>query len=188
MLLLSQRLFSTLLSRTTRLSTFPDYLVIHVKKFTLGNDWVPKKLDVSLDVPDVIELEKFRGKGKQENEEELPDSRPNSPVSNAPQQAAEFEISNDLLNQLKDMGFPVEASKRALYHTNNNIEAATSWIFEHSNESDFNTPFTPAAPSSNDNNPMDVAVDNEALANILLMGLEERHARIALKLNVSNQL
>ena len=30
--------------RTTRLATFPDYLFIQLKKFTLGSDWVPKKL------------------------------------------------------------------------------------------------------------------------------------------------
>lgn len=30
--------------RSTRLLTFPDYLVVQVKKFTVGEDWVPKKL------------------------------------------------------------------------------------------------------------------------------------------------
>lgn len=30
--------------RSTRLSTFPDYLMVHLKKFTIGDDWVPKKL------------------------------------------------------------------------------------------------------------------------------------------------
>ena len=30
--------------RTTRFSTFPDYLMVQMKKFTLGDDWVPKKL------------------------------------------------------------------------------------------------------------------------------------------------
>ena len=30
--------------RTTRLATFPDYLIVQMKKFTLGDDWVPKKL------------------------------------------------------------------------------------------------------------------------------------------------
>lgn len=32
------------LSRTTRFASFPDYLVIQIKKFTFGLDWVPKKL------------------------------------------------------------------------------------------------------------------------------------------------
>lgn len=32
------------LCRTTRLSSFPDYLMVQLKKFTIGDDWVPKKL------------------------------------------------------------------------------------------------------------------------------------------------
>lgn len=31
-------------SRTTRFASFPDHLVIQIKKFTFGLDWVPKKL------------------------------------------------------------------------------------------------------------------------------------------------
>lgn len=34
----------SLLLRTTRFASFPDHLVIQVKKFTFGLDWVPKKL------------------------------------------------------------------------------------------------------------------------------------------------
>lgn len=31
-------------ARTTRFASFPDHLVIQIKKFTFGLDWVPKKL------------------------------------------------------------------------------------------------------------------------------------------------
>ena len=34
--------------RSTRLATFPDYLVVQLKKFTIGDDWVPKKLGMSI--------------------------------------------------------------------------------------------------------------------------------------------
>lgn len=37
-------LLSFLGFRTTRFASFPDYLVIQIKKFTFGLDWVPKKL------------------------------------------------------------------------------------------------------------------------------------------------
>lgn len=30
--------------RSTRFATFPDYLTVQMKKFTLGDDWIPKKL------------------------------------------------------------------------------------------------------------------------------------------------
>ena len=36
--------YIALFFRTTRFLTFPDYLMVQVKKFTLGEDWVPKKL------------------------------------------------------------------------------------------------------------------------------------------------
>ena len=34
----------TTAKKITRLGTFPDYLFIQLKKFTIGDDWVPKKL------------------------------------------------------------------------------------------------------------------------------------------------
>lgn len=39
-------LFRILISffRITRFSTFPDYLVIQLQKFTISEDWTPKKL------------------------------------------------------------------------------------------------------------------------------------------------
>lgn len=30
--------------RSTRLATFPDYLMVQLKKFTIGEDWIPRKL------------------------------------------------------------------------------------------------------------------------------------------------
>ncbi len=32
-----------LVTRTTRFSTFPDYLMIQMAKFSFADDWVPKK-------------------------------------------------------------------------------------------------------------------------------------------------
>lgn len=40
-----------MLHRITRLATFPDYLLIQLKKFTIKEDWTPAKLDVSIDMP-----------------------------------------------------------------------------------------------------------------------------------------
>ncbi|KAI0220577.1 Ubiquitin carboxyl-terminal hydrolase 5 [Lamellibrachia satsuma] len=58
--------------KTGRLASFPDYLLIQLKKFTIGEDWVPKKLDVAVDIPDDLDLTVLRGKGIQPGEEELP--------------------------------------------------------------------------------------------------------------------
>ena len=39
--------------RSTRLASFPDFLFIQLKKFTLGDDWVPKKLGKSVSMCDL---------------------------------------------------------------------------------------------------------------------------------------
>lgn len=57
----------------TRLATFPDYLMIHLKKFTLREDWVPIKLDVSVNMPDKLDINHLRGNGPQLDETILPE-------------------------------------------------------------------------------------------------------------------
>lgn len=34
--------------RTSRFASFPEYLVVQIKKFTFGLDWIPKKLGMCL--------------------------------------------------------------------------------------------------------------------------------------------
>lgn len=67
--------------RFTRLASFPDYLVIQLKKFTMGQDWTPQKLDVSVDMPTEIDLSLLQAKGIQPGEVVLPDepSTPSKP-------------------------------------------------------------------------------------------------------------
>ncbi len=40
----------------------------------MGEDWTPKKLDVSVDMPFELDLSPLRGHGVQPNEKLLPDS------------------------------------------------------------------------------------------------------------------
>ena len=128
--------FDNLYFRTTKLRTFPEYLMVHIKKFTLGDDWVPKKLNANLQVPDIINLSYLRGYGLQPGEEQLP-----APSSASSKFVIEFSKSS--LNELMEMGFSLDACKRALYSTSNSgVEAATNWIMEHMTDPDFNDPFT----------------------------------------------
>ncbi|XP_013780596.1 ubiquitin carboxyl-terminal hydrolase 5-like isoform X1 [Limulus polyphemus] len=156
--------------KTTTIKTFPDYLMIQLKKFTLADDWVPKKLDISVDVPDILDLSFLRGKGLQEGEEELPDPKPDEP-----------EFDHAVLTQLFDMGFPQEACKKALYNTENEgIEAAMNWIMEHMNDPDFADPFIPVG-SLKDNTKDDFVPNIEALVTIVSMGFSQDQAKKALK-------
>lgn len=122
-------------SRTTKLASFPDYLLIHLKKFTIQEDWTPKKLDVAVEVPDELDLSDVRGTGIKPDEEALPEhsTPPPAPV-----------YDEALKSQLLEMGFPQAACEKALYFTNNSsLEAATNWIMEHIGDSDLSDPFVP---------------------------------------------
>ncbi|ENN80834.1 hypothetical protein HUJ04_003774 [Dendroctonus ponderosae] len=162
--------------KTTRLATFPDYLAIQLKKFTLKEDWVPIKLDVLIDMPDVIDISTLRGSGIQPAEELLPELE-------VPPPAPKFDEA--VLVQLQEMGFPAESCKRALYQTGNSgIEAATAWLMEHITDSDFSHPFvlpgTESCASA-------FIPDPEALQNIILMGFTAELAAKALK-NTDNNV
>lgn len=59
----------TTASKRARLATMPDYLMLHLKKFTLKEDWTSIKLDVSVDCPDVLDISSLRGHGLRPGEE-----------------------------------------------------------------------------------------------------------------------
>lgn len=121
--------------RTTSLASFPDYLLIHLKKFDVRDDWVPIKLDVAVEMPDVLDISSLRNKGPQPGEEPLPET---PGTVNLP------PLNEALLSQLVDMGFPVEACKRAVYFTDGaGIEQATGWLMSHIADADFSEPFVP---------------------------------------------
>ena len=126
----------TTASKRARLSTMPDYLMLHLKKFTLREDWTSIKLDVSVDCPDELDISFLRGTGLLPSEEELPELRGRIP-SPPPMDPLVIE-------QLVEMGFPIEACKKAIFFTKNSgLEAATNWIMQHISDADFNTPFVP---------------------------------------------
>lgn len=167
------------------MKTFPDFLMIQVKKFGHGDDWVPKKLDISLDVPDVLDLEHLRSKGQQSGEELLPETSQASPQPSVPT----FQFNSTLLSQLSEMGFPIDGCKRALYNTNNgDIETTTNWIMEHMADPDFAQPFNldggsnVSGATSQDMS----AANSESLAMIMSMGFTQEQALRALKATVSH--
>nr|XP_031833374.1 ubiquitin carboxyl-terminal hydrolase 5 [Nomia melanderi] len=164
--------------KTTRLATFPDYLLIHLKKFTVKEDWTPIKLDVAIEMPDLLDLSSLRGHGLQPLEEVLPETS----GFQSPLPVYDF----DILNQLTDMGFPLEACKRALYFTENRgSEAATTWLMEHIADSDFADPFVPpgfdAKPKKDK-----FMVNEDAVTMVMGMGFTREQAIKALKATDNN--
>jgi ubiquitin carboxyl-terminal hydrolase 5/13 len=139
----------------------------------LREDWVPIKLDVSIEMPDLLDISTLRGNGPQAGEELLPEPKiqPPAPV-----------MDEAVLSQLADMGFPPEACKRAVFFTHNSgLEAATAWIMEHITDSDFSDPFVPPGTESSQFIP-----NSEALATIISMGFTQGQAVKALKATDNN--
>lgn len=159
--------------KSTRLKTMPDFLLLHLKKFTLRDDWVPMKLDVSVDVPDSLNIESIlRATGLKPGEEELPD---------LDQSAAAPQFDPTVMQQLKDMGFPEEACKRAIFFTQNSgIESSTQWIMEHIGDPDVCDPFVPPSKTSK------FIADPNGIEMIMGMGFNHAQATKALQETQNN--
>lgn len=164
--------------------TFPDYLIIHMKKFAYDETFTPKKLDVCLEVPHSLDLEYLRATGLMPGEKLLPEDDTDS--TSASSAGSSFVFNEEFLLQLKDMGFDENGCRRALYYTKNaGVEPAMNWIFEHMNDPDFSATFEVPQPGDvSASQPVTVEVDPEAFATLLSMGMDERAARLGLKLNV----
>uniref|UniRef100_A0A4W3GQM9 Ubiquitin carboxyl-terminal hydrolase n=2 Tax=Callorhinchus milii TaxID=7868 RepID=A0A4W3GQM9_CALMI len=129
--------------KTFHFASFPEYLVIQIKKFTFGVDWVPKKLDVSIDMPDLLDISFLKAKGLQPGEEELPDITPPIVFPDRHKGNQRHGHSESSVMQLAEMGFPLEACRKAVYYTGSmGAEVAFNWIIAHMEEPDFAEPLS----------------------------------------------
>lgn len=164
--------------KTTRFRTFPDYLLVQLKKFTIGEDWIPLKLDVCIDIPDILDLNHLRSKGLQADEEELP----NTTIETT---TPEIQLDPNTIIQLSEMGFPIDACKRAIFKTDNSgTDAALNWIMEHMNDPDYAAPFV--LPTNMEKDSDEFIPNPEAMSTIAAMGFTEEQAMRALKATENN--
>lgn len=123
----------TVATKQVRLASMPDYLLLHMKKYTLREDWTPLKLDVAIECPDELDISFLRGSGLLPSEVELPElvGKPISPP-----------MDIQVLTNLQDMGFSLDSCKRAIFFTKNSgLEPATNWLMQHIADEDLHTPF-----------------------------------------------
>ncbi|XP_075617611.1 ubiquitin carboxyl-terminal hydrolase 13 isoform X2 [Balearica regulorum gibbericeps] len=187
--------------KTSRFASFPEYLVVQIKKFTFGLDWIPKKLDVSIDMPDFLDINHLRARGLQPGEEELPDIAPPIIIPDDPKDRVmnhfveSLDIDESSVMQLAEMGFPLEACRKAVYYTGNlGAEVAFNWIIAHMEEPDFAEPLVIPAfgevASSGTAVFGAVGLDNqppeEIVAIIISMGFQRNLAIQALKATNNN--
>ncbi|NXC95311.1 UBP13 hydrolase, partial [Certhia familiaris] len=193
--------------KTSRFASFPEYLVVQIKKFTFGLDWIPKKLDVSIDMPDFLDISHLRARGLQPGEEELPDIAPPIVIPDDPKVdemrllyfrrsfLVALDIDESSVMQLAEMGFPLEACRKAVYYTGNlGAEVAFNWIIAHMEEPDFAEPLVIPAFGEVDSSGAAalgaVGLDNqppeEMVAIIISMGFQRNLAIQALKATNNN--
>jgi ubiquitin carboxyl-terminal hydrolase 5/13 len=168
-------------SKRTLFTTFPDVLAFNVRRFQLVN-WVPQKVNVPILVPmDGLELDKYIGHGKGDDEVELPES--SNEVGNK-SQAITFDAG--AMSQLTGMGFPEVRCQRALLATGNtgDAESAMNWLFAHMEDADIDDPIDLSA-AANEPGASSLAArpDTSALEE---MGFSKAQARKALRLNGNN--
>ncbi|TBU25653.1 ubiquitin carboxyl-terminal hydrolase 14 [Dichomitus squalens] len=159
-------------TKSTRLATFPQVLVVHAKKFQLVN-WVPAKLDIPVILPenDVLQLDEYLGRGLQPGEIELP----NDEAVAAPELP---QFNEAAMAQLEGMGFPTIRCQKALLATGNaDAEAAMEWLFAHMDDPDIDAPIQPQAAGGS-GSPEPSAEQVGMLAD---MGFTEKQARKALR-------
>ena len=173
----------------TRLVNFPSFLMVQVKRYFVGADWQPNKLDVEVNVPEHISLEHLRAAGLQAGEVEMPEGEAEAEAAAAaPAGAAAAPAEPDALivAQLLSMGFGENGCKRAALAVNNgSVEAASEWVFAHMSDADFNEPLPDpeavagAAPAVGGGG--GAAADPEVVANLVAMGgFEREHVEFAL--------
>uniref|UniRef100_G3P6K9 Ubiquitin carboxyl-terminal hydrolase n=1 Tax=Gasterosteus aculeatus aculeatus TaxID=481459 RepID=G3P6K9_GASAC len=189
--------------KTSRFSSFPEYLVLQIKKFTFGVDWVPKKLDLAIDVPDFLDLSRLRATGLQTSEEELPDLLP--PIvlpedtrgteqgtllvhSNISEQPLHTSTDFAAVMQLAEMGFPLEACRKAVYYTGNmGPEMAFNWIIAHMEEPEaLMDPGPSTSESPMGGTPPGNSPPEESISILTSMGFPRAHSIQALKATNNN--
>ncbi|WWC91273.1 uncharacterized protein L201_006216 [Kwoniella dendrophila CBS 6074] len=156
--------------KSTRFKTFPELLVLHMKKFQLVN-WVPTKLEIPVKVPDTLNLDTLLSRGLQPGEEEMTVKTTTS-TSSLP------EFNATAMSQLEAMGFPTVRCQKALLATgNSDAEIAMSWLFEHMEDPDIDSPIQPQAIS----NAAGPEPSADQIAMISDMGFTTNQARKALR-------
>lgn len=158
--------FSPALQRKTealkrvRIASFPSYLLLQVRRYYVDRDWIQKKLEVEVNVPDVLSLDSLRAAGLQPGEEAMPEDK-----------APEPEADPELVRQLTAMGFPESRCRKASLAVNNSsAEAAMEWLLTHMDNPEDAFPSGGAAS----------AVDPTAVSSLEAMGFSSRHATAAL--------
>jgi len=171
-------------SKVARIKTMPNFLVVQLRRYYIGEDWTPKKMDVLVDVPKTISLEHMRAAGLQPGEIELEED--DSTAAAAQQPIVEPDAT--IVSALMAMGFSENGSKRAALATNNaSTEVSMEWVFAHMEDADFNDPLPdPSATPTTQPTTTTSEANPESVAMLTSMGFDAAAATAALSACAGN--
>ncbi|WPH00444.1 ubiquitin carboxyl-terminal hydrolase 14-like protein [Acrodontium crateriforme] len=157
--------------------TFPTILAVNARRFEIVN-WVPTKQDVPVIVGDeVLDFEAYRSRGKQPDEEELPEDQGAGESS----KSGAFVPNEVALEMLMSMGFPKVRCEKALHASGNaDPDVAATWLFEHMADPDIDTPLNLGSGAASSGRVVG-AIDPEKIESLGNMGFSAPQARQALK-------
>ncbi|KAL6782136.1 hypothetical protein ACKKBF_B10800 [Auxenochlorella protothecoides x Auxenochlorella symbiontica] len=135
----------TMAAKRTRFATFPEVLLVQLRRYYVAEDWTPRKMEVAVDMPARLSLEAWRSSGVQEDEELQPETQEDPGASatgdagsNAPVPTL---VDEGLIAQLVGMGFSEPGSRRAAAAVNSaGPEAAMEWLLAHMDDAGINDP------------------------------------------------
>ena len=121
----------TIAFKSLKFKTFPEYLTLQIAKFKTDEGWIPKKVAMSLDVPDILDLDHLRGTGLQPGETALPEAAPApAAASSASSQSDATLFDESIVAQLVDMGIPLVRAQHASHaNRGGDADAALQWLF-----------------------------------------------------------
>ncbi|CBI20399.3 unnamed protein product, partial [Vitis vinifera] len=159
--------------KTAGLTSFPDYLVLHMRKFVMEEGWVPKKLDVYIDVPDIIDISHMRSRGIQPGEELLPEA-----VDEGKVESEKLLANEEIVAQLVSMGFNhLHCQKAAINTSNAGVEEAMNWLLSHMDDPDIDFPISQEAENAEALS----FVDQSKVDTLISFGFQEDISRRALR-------
>ncbi|CAH8605800.1 Ubiquitin carboxyl-terminal hydrolase 13 [Schistosoma haematobium] len=188
--------------RSNRLTNFPNYLCIQVGRFTVGTDWLPKKLDVDIELKSsvgnhgntewFIDLNGLRapnGSRPLPGEQLMPTG---DEIKSEQMKTDDDDVQPDvtIINDLLVMGFTLEAAQKACKFTQNtSVENATNWLMEHLDDPDLNDPLSPPSGCQQQNKQKQpvagpvtsINIDENAVEMMLAMGFSRQQSIIALQ-------
>jgi hypothetical protein len=173
-----------------RFKTFPKYLMLKLQRYFIDREWKQRKIDVSVPMPEHLDLSAYLSSGLQPGEVEMPASSSSSsgeelsaPASAGAEIAAREAMETEIAVQLMSMGFEEIMCRRAARAVcpGGDVEAAMNWLLEHIDDGDIRDPLPPLAAPGASAAPPSQDFDEETVAMLMSLGYSTARVTRALR-------